>query len=162
MDRYLLDTNFWITASNYYPEDVFPSFWQEIQNLLGSGLIVLHETVFEEIKRQRDTVTEWLEGVSNLEVLRASERTLYKYIEMCEWVEKPEQRYYKHAIDEFKDNSRADAWICAEAAVSDLVLVTNETKKMSPSKVKIPNVCEAFGVAYISNLDFMRAMAFRF
>lgn len=66
------------------------------------------------------------------------------------------------ALREFKAESRADAWLCAEALASGLTLVTYETVSNSVKKVKIPNVCAGMGIRCIGGFDFMRAQGFRF
>ena len=91
-----------------------------------------------------------------------SESALEKYLECCQWAEEEDQGYARCAIEDFKKNDRADAWICAEAAVSGFTIVTNEKRSNSPNVVKIPNVCNAFDIDYMSNFDYMRLKEFSF
>lgn len=162
MSKYLLDSNYWINAGNFYPQDLFPSFWNSMENLMLTGAVVIHQTVLDEINRREDTVSKWLHSVEGLDPMPISEETFNQYLVCCNWVEREEQGYTRAAIDEFEQNSRADAWICAAAAVSDLILVTDEKKSNSPNHVKIPNVCSAFNIPCMTNLDFMREMRFSF
>lgn len=162
MDRYLLDSNYWINAENYYPIDIFPSFWERMKTLIESGEVVVHQTVLEEIDRKERAASDWLHAVAGDVIMPITEDTLAKYVDVCRWAEDQAQNYKKEAIDEFEQNDRADAWICAEASASELLIVTNEKKLNSPNKVKIPNVCEAFGIEYMANLDFMRKQGFSF
>lgn len=162
MKKYLLDSNFWINAENYYPADVFPSFWNRLKSLIEDGTIVVHQTVLDEVDRKENEVSEWLHSVPAYEPMPISEDAFLRYLEICRWAEDESQSYTQNAIDEFEQNDRADAWICAQAAASNLVIVTNEKKSNSPNKVKIPNTCEAFGVDCLSNLNFMREQGFSF
>ncbi len=162
MSKYLLDSNFWINAGNYYPQDLFPSFWSSMESLIQAGEVVIHQTVLDEIDRKQDQISEWIHSVEGWKPVPISEEALKQYLACCSWVEEEKQGYTKEAIDEFEQNSRADAWICATAAVSGFVLVTNETKSNSPKHVKIPNVCSAFNIKCMTNLDFMRLMRFSF
>lgn len=160
MERYLLDSNIFITSENHIPRDIFESFWLELGNLLISGTAVLHQTVLDELKRRRDPLVEWIESLEDVQAMPATEKTLERYIEVCAWAD--EQSYSSRALREFKSETRADAWLCAEALASDLTLVTFEVTSNSPNIVKIPNVCSGLGIRCIGGFDFMRVQGFHF
>lgn len=94
--------------------------------------------------------------------MEISEKAFNKYLELCAWAKDPRQGYSQAAIATFEDNHHADAWICAECAVSGFVLVTNERRSNTPNNVKIPNVCDAFQIECMSVFDFMRLKNFKF
>ncbi len=160
MERYLLDSNIFITSEHQIPHDIFEGFWHKLGACLESGTAVLHQTVADELKRKQDPLVEWIEGLDGVEPMPASDKTLEKYLEVCAWADG--QGYNPQALREFKDESRADAWLCAEALASGLTLVTYETRLNSLKKVKIPNVCEGLGARYVNGFDFMRAQGFKF
>lgn len=160
LERYLLDSNIFITSENYIPRDIFEGFWCKLGDLLVSGTAILHQTVLDELKRRKDPLVEWLDDLSGIRVMPATDGTLEKYLEVCDWADK--QGYTPLALREFKAESRADAWLCAEALNSNLALVTYEAASNSPNKVKIPNVCAGLGVRCINGFDFMRAQGFHF
>jgi hypothetical protein len=159
-ERYLLDSNIFITSEHQIPMDVFPSFWGEMGHLLESGTAVLHQTVFEELKRHKDPLVPWIRGLEGVKPFPSSQRTIDRYLEVCEWAS--QQDYTRLALREFKADSRADAWLCAEAWASDMTLVTYEAHSNSPNKVKIPDVCSGLGIKCMNGFDFMRAQGFRF
>lgn len=160
MERYLLDSNVFITSENHIPRDIFGSFWDRLGDSLESGVAVLHRVVLDELKRRRDPLVEWIESLESLRVMSATNETLERYLEVCDWADK--QGYIPAALREFKAESRADAWLCAEALNSHLTIVTYEVSSNSRNKVKIPNVCDGLGIRYISGFDFMRTQGFRF
>lgn len=160
MDRYLLDSNIFIQSEHYIPMDVFPTYWGEVGKLLESGTAVLHQTVLDELKRHKDPLVAWLGGLANVKALAAGPGTLDKYLQVCSWARG--QSYTKQALREFETETRADAWLCAEAWASDMTLVTFETHSNSPNKVKIPDVCSGLGIKCMNGFDFMRAQGFRF
>lgn len=159
-DRYLLDSNIFITSENHMPRDIFTSFWRKLGATLTSGVAVLHQTVFDELRSRRDPLVNWLGSLEGIEVMLSTDATLEKYLEVCAWADS--QNYSKIALRAFKAEKRADAWLCAEALASDLTLVTYEVTSNSPNKVKIPNVCNGLGIRCIGGFDFMRAQGFRF
>ena len=160
--QYLFDTNCFVIPGRYYLQDIFPSFWQKLQQLIENHTVVVHETVLQEILPYKDELANWLENVPNYEPVKMNKKVLAKFIELSKWARSSEQNYTAQAISYFESNDKADAWICAQCAVSGYVLVTNEKSSNSPANVKIPNVCEAFGITYISMFDFMREQNFKF
>ena len=160
MERYLIDSNVFITSEHYIPRDIFEGFWRELGGLLLSGTAILHQTVFDELKRHKDPLVDWICGLDGVETMSSSNDTLEKYLEVCAWADG--QSYTAQALREFKSETRADAWLCAQALASDLTLVTYETLSNSVRKVKIPNVCKGLGIRYIDGFDFMRTQGFRF
>lgn len=160
LERYLPDSNIFITSENHIPQDIFEGFWRELGKTLESGVAVLHQTVADELKRKQDPLADWIEGLDGAVPMAPGDATLEKYLEVCSWADG--QGYESRALREFKTESRADAWLCAEALASDLTLVTYETASNSVKKVKIPNVCKGMGIRCIDGFDFMRAQGFRF
>lgn len=160
LERCLLDSNVFIQSEHNIPQDIFEGFWRELGSLLESGTAVLHQTVADELKRKQDPLIDWIEGLDGVEPMIPGDETLEKYLEVCAWAD--DQGYESRALREFKAESRADAWLCAEALASGLTLVTYETVSNSVKKVKIPNVCAGMGIRCIGGFDFMRAQGFRF
>lgn len=160
MERYLLDSNIFIQSEHNLPQDIFEGFWRELGSLLESGTAMLHQTVADELKRKQDPLVNWIESLNGIAAIAPSEEALEKYLEVCSWADG--QGYESRAIREFKAESRADAWLCAEALASDLTLVTYETASNSIKKIKIPNVCTGMGICCINGFDFMRAQGFHF
>ncbi|MCH4184179.1 MAG: DUF4411 family protein [Eggerthellaceae bacterium] len=160
MERYLLDSNVLIQSEHTIPFDVFPSYWKQLGILFESGEAILHEAVLAELKRVDDDLVPWFKNLDSVKPLKASQDVVDKYIEMCLWANN--QSFDDVAVKAFTANTRADAWLCAEAFVLGLVLVTYERSSHSTHKIKIPNVCDAFGVSCISGYDFMRAQGFKF
>lgn len=68
---------------------------------------------------------------------------------------KESDRYTPLAKEEFA--SVADSWLCAYALTYDEIIVTEEIYDADIKKrVKIPNVCEEFGIRCINLLQFIR------
>lgn len=58
--KYLLDTNVFIRSKNDLPEDVWPTFWKRITELITKGDIAISEKVKEEIDNGGDELAEWI------------------------------------------------------------------------------------------------------
>ena len=58
--KYLLDTNVFIRYKNDLPEDVWPTFWKRITELITKGDIAISEKVKEEIDNGGYELAEWI------------------------------------------------------------------------------------------------------
>ncbi|KAF3982630.1 MAG: DUF4411 family protein, partial [Methylococcales symbiont of Hymedesmia sp. n. MRB-2018] len=58
---------------------------------------------------------------------------------------------------------KADPWLIAKSYVMGAQLVTHEQKVTENSKdVKIPNICEVFGVPYLSTFQLLQKLNAQF
>ncbi len=145
---YSIDTSVLIDGRNRnYPEDVFPRVWENLEELVGSGRVVVASEVAFELERGSDDCHAWLRRFPEAVVL-ASREVLDLAAEITsalpEWVS-PRANY-------------ADPWVIAHAAVRGWAVVTQEHRTGSPvqHKLKIPNVCERYDVPCLSFLDLAR------
>ena len=160
MNRYLLDSNIFITSEKYIPRDIFGSFWGELGNLLVSGTAILHKSVFDELTRRQDPLVAWIKSLTGIQVMPITTGTLAEYHKVCAWADR--QNYRPEALRKFKHPNRADAWLCAEALNSNLTLVTYEVTSTRLHNVKIPDVCTGLNIPCIDGFDFMRRQRFYF
>lgn len=157
---YLLDSNYWIYGMRAYPLDLFPSFWDKMESHIVNSDVVIHQTVLDEIRCKDDTLKTWFDSLKSYKPMKTSKNIMPDYLKIIGWAENA--GYTKEAIAEFEDQSRADAWLCAESKLNNYVLVTNEKRSNSKNKIKIPNVCDQFNIDCIDNFSFMRSFNFKF
>jgi len=63
-------------------------------------------------------------------------------------------------VDTKKDRSMADPWVVAHAMAESATVVTKEG--FAPRRVKIPDVCAAYGVRCIDDMAFVREVGLTF
>jgi len=63
-------------------------------------------------------------------------------------------------VDTKRDRSMADPWVIAHAMAEGAVVVTKE--QFAPRRIKIPDVCQAFGVRCMDDFQFLREVGVRF
>lgn len=144
--KYLFDTNIFIRSKNEMPEDIWPTFWMRIAELIRDGKIFTIEKVKEEIERGRDELTQWMKSneVAGF-YCPVDGDVLSKYSELQNWA-KNTNRFTRVALDEFA--RVADAYLVATAAAKGWTIVTYETSAPnSKRRVKIPDACNALGVS---------------
>jgi hypothetical protein len=118
--------------------------------------------VKDEIDRGKDDLTQWanndfrvwFESTNDADVLAA-------YGEVIQWA-KMQSQYTSAAKREFAEAENADAWVVAYAKAKGCVVVTQETSApKSKRKIKVPDVCNAFGVMWIDTFVMMRRLGIR-
>lgn len=152
--RYCLDTSTLIESWNRrYPKDVFPTFWQRMEEAIGDGLLFAPEIVMYELQAKDDALHEWTKNVDTDFFLPLSEE-----------VQKEHKRIintYPKLIDSTKNRSMADPWVIALAKVEGCPVVTEE-QMGGETKPRIPNVCTNEGIGWLSTLDMLRALKWSF
>jgi predicted nucleic acid-binding protein len=164
MNKYILDTNIFITAkNNWYPFDIFPSFWDKLLEKAKNEEFYISSEIYEELKAGDDELADWIEeNKSYFKILPSDTSNLITcYSEIIQSVVDNEI-YKESAKEEFA--RVADSWLIAHAMNNNLTIVTQEVQVdlNCKSRVKIPNVCSIFNIECIDVIEFMRRTSFRF
>lgn len=157
MDKtFIVDSNILIRASRVaYGFDFCPGFWDIVRQGFESGVLTSHKMVFDEIKRGGDGLWDWLSEIPKACFPDATGEEFEVYLAMQEWAKGRD--YRRQALERFGADDYADPWVCAKAKVRELVLVTEEVSApQSKRDVKIPDVCDAFGVAHCDTSAMLR------
>ncbi len=153
--QYWLDSNVFIEAKRrYYRFKVVPAFWNWLDEAAENGSIVSSTEVFDELKGQGDDLSDWVaDRKESALFVPPSDHAQDIYADITEFV----VRNYEAAFaTDFLD--RADPWLIAQAkaAEADDVVVTQEVwAPPDAKKVKIPNICDQFGVPYRNTFEAM-------
>ena len=143
--KYSFDTSGFLNPwKHFYRPNRFPKLWKDIDALIQSQEIVATEMVYQELKAKNDDLTKWIAA--------RKERLLIK-------IDEEQMRIVGEIENEFPDlvpikstTDRADPYVVALARYKRLVVVTDE-KRPRKGRVKIPQVCEHYGIDCI---DFQR------
>ncbi len=101
-----------------------------------------------------DWLMNWVKNHFESYFIKTDDATvLYNYAEIISFVES--QNYSRIAKDEFARVS--DSWIIAFAKAYNATLVTEENDKRK-GKVKIPSICDRFGVRHINTFNLLREL----
>jgi len=124
------------------------------------------DKVFDEIKNGSDKLKNWAEThFSDYFFNTKSSEILKNYAKLMKWAEDKKEKYNQNAIDMFTKTNNADAWLiaCAMTDKEKFIIVTFEKKDDKIKKrIKIPNVCEEFGIKYYDLYQMLRKMNFKF
>lgn len=156
---YLLDTNVFIQAwKHYYAKDFCPAFWDWIMTGHDAGQVFSIKKVYDEIAAGNDDLIDWVSEIDKSFFIEPSYETENAFARVYSWAN--EQNYENAAIAEFMEV--ADGHLVAHALQGNYEVVTMEKVGNSPKKIKIPNVCNAFGINCITTFEMLRRECAKF
>ncbi len=164
MSLYIVDSNFFIQAHRaYYPLDVITSFWTKISDLSNQGIIKSIDKVKVEIydnSSHEDELKEWRKNNLPNDFFINTESAVVNYARIANWANSLNQHYKQNAIEEFLSAELADPWLVAYAIGQDITIVTYEKSEPNrKNRIKIPEVCNHFGVRYINTVEMLRELS---
>jgi len=153
--KYLLDSNVFIEAKNrYYSFDIAEGFWDWLERFTEEQSFLTIREVRTELIDSDDRLKDWImqfqrdQFIEGNQDIQQNMRAIANYV-LNHNTFSPENKSQFLA--------RADPWLIATAMTYGYGVVTHESKAgEGTKKVKIPNVCETFGVAYINVFELMR------
>lgn len=158
MNSYIIDSNFFIQAHRAtYPFDVVPSFWTKVKDLAAQGSIISIDKVRDEIFKNDDELTSWCQTNLPDNFFKDSSIAIHNYSDLVTWANSKSDHYSAKAIDDFLETASADAWLISFALNQNLPLLTHEKSEPTrKNRVKIPDVCKAFGLSYSDTVGMLR------
>ena len=156
---YVVDTSSFIDLFQYYDRGVFPSLWQEFEELVDRRMLVSVIQVQEELQREKygDQASKWAGQPSVRELFKSPTVEEMKFLRS------------EFASSKFRDavpqhirstNEKADIYLIARARVSGGIVVTEERYK--PQGTKIPTICKDFNIDCMNLLGMMQRENWRF
>ena len=148
---YCIDTNVFIDAGErYYPPDIVPGFWENLDALIGAGRMKAPEMLIEELERKDDEWRQWVYERKETLIVPMD-------LSQIEAIQKVMATYTAQGID--ANRITGDPFFIALALANDLTVVTNEKPRRGGAK--IPKICAALGVQSIGLLELMRRESWR-
>lgn len=117
--------------------------------------------VEDEINDGKDNLSSWFSNNWHNSVIKTNDNIeiVNEYQAIVNYVNSND-KYKPEEKNKFL--SKADPWLIAAAkACGDTVVTLEQLVDSQSRKVKIPNICQVFNVAYISPFDMLRQLQFR-
>lgn len=158
--KYAIDTNVIVSFlgdsdSEHYPMDVFKPQWDFLEKAMKDGRVVAPAVVADELEK-------WTKNVPAIKAWLNDHRYLFHDITLD-----AELTSAKEIVNAFPAygssvNYLGDLQVMAFARARGLKVISLELKatQHSAKKPKIPNVCEQFGIDWVSLAGFLRAEGF--
>ena len=154
-----LDSNVLIQAwQKYYSPKYCPSYWDVLNKLGNEDRIFIPSMVYDEIVKTDDELSDWLKS-SDIKVKPITSDVTQILTSI--YAADPN---HKHLVDSKKGRSLADPWVIAHAIKENAIVVTKEEKvtALNSTKIKIPNVCDNMGVAWINDYKMIEQLELKF
>jgi predicted nucleic acid-binding protein len=136
----------------YYPPDVFPTIWSQMDVSAKNGEIFVIEEVVRELEKKDDGIHGWIKERETIIVPIDDE--VQKHVVQI-------MSKYSRLVDTKKNRSVGDPWVVALALVRGLTVVTGEKASGNLAKPKIPDVCKDLGLPCVEMVDFFRKQGWR-
>ena len=161
--EYCIDAGVFITAfRTYYAFDIAPLFWEALITLAENKIITSPIAVYSELMEGDDELKEWAKNHRDMLFIDPDSEVVDAYRQIVDFTN---NRYDDaHWIRDFLDG--ADPWVVAQAKSNNLIVVTTEGKKSTEEinkatnrfrgRIKIPNICDHFGIKCISTFELLR------
>jgi Domain of unknown function (DUF4411) len=159
MPAYWLDANVLIQAANdAYQFDVVPGFWEFLEEQIGNGQLCMPKEVERELSGRDDEVYGWVRRQPDRFIVEQDEAVQANYTAIADWVNNgPFRPEHKRGFLQ-----KADGWLIAHARTANGAVVTRELRAGEGAlQVKIPNVCDQFGVESINQGELLRRFNIR-
>lgn len=154
--KYVLDANAFIQAKRrFYQFDFCPGYWASLAWHQKQGTVWSIDKVLAELEQGNDELPTWAKSdfgkdgfadTTDAGVVKA-------YGDIATWVSAQSQ-FVPQAVSEFQ--AVADGWLVAYAIAKQCTVVTLEEHDPNcKRRVKVPNVCHAFGVNWISPFELL-------
>ncbi|WFN33466.1 DUF4411 family protein [Methanogenium sp. S4BF] len=153
--KYLLDSNVFIEAKNgYYSFNIAGGFWDWLELFMEEQSFLTIREVRKELTDYNDELKDWIIQFQPSQFIEEDLEIQQNMREITNYV-------LNHETFSPENKSmflaKADPWLIATAMARGYVVVTHENKVgKGAKKVKIPNICETFGVEYINVFELMR------
>ena len=158
--QYCLDADTFIQAKNrHFGMDFHPSFWAWLDQQTSAGVICSPMLVHDEIAVGNNGLATWVkQRLGSGLFVQPSPAVQAVVGQIADYVN---ATYPLHRAQEFL--AGADSWVIAQAKIDSAIVVTHETLVPSDSsKVKIPNICQQFGVDWVDVFKMLRDLNARF
>jgi hypothetical protein len=159
---YCADTNILIGLSRYYPENIFPSLWANLDVLVTSGRFLVPEQVVRENKHA--PTAQWLAQRAQI---------ICPFDAACNQCLLTIMAALPNFVDASKTGDDADQFLDALAmaenqrlhgspAGSVAVLSDERSRRGSETRLRIPDACRYFGIDCYTLFRFMEVEGWRF
>ncbi|MGE0492188.1 MAG: DUF4411 family protein [Vulcanimicrobiota bacterium] len=143
---YSVDASALITAENdLYPHQNFPQFWTQVQNLVNQGRFHIVKAVHIELGRKDDHLKKWVDMHSQM-VMSTNAKV---------------ENIVREIINKYPGlvvghENEADPHVVAYAKEMGFKVVTQERRRGSADRPKIPVLCRQHGVTAITCLEMIK------
>jgi hypothetical protein len=157
---YLIDTDIFIAAKNlHYGMDFCPAFWDWLVQTNRKGKLLSIGAVYDDLAEGEDDLATWARDRGNGFFASPAESDLAALGQVTRWIN-DHQTYTPAAKQAFLGCS--DYFVVSQALAGGHTVITHEKPENSVHRVKIPSVCVALKMRYMTPWQMLRTERARF
>jgi len=143
---YCIDTSSLVNLRLWRPRKRYREVWERLDELIGQGRLIAPKEVLEELHDRDDALLRWAR--KRKPMFRAISRELATRVQDI-------VNRFPGLVDPDQPTRNADPYVVA-LAIQQSKLVYQPTvcvvteEKYAPGKIRIPHVCEAYGLKYLT------------
>lgn len=140
--------------------DFCPGYWDWLEKQFNGGNICSIDNVYVEIVESKDTLSSWAKDHKPHFVDIDDDDTQTVFADVANYVMSLER---KTEVEKARFLAKADPWIIAKAVTMGATIVTHEVRVADDSKkVKIPNICDNYGISCINTFELLLKLEAKF
>ena len=130
-EKFLIDSNSFIEPyKRFYPFDLAEKFWEQLQNNIENGSIILLDLVKAEISIGNDALSSWINKINIAkEIDHRAPEIINNYSNILEYIQNT-QYYQETALENWAQEQVADAWLIATAKTYNYTIITFEERQI--------------------------------
>ena len=144
---YSIDSSGILDLFRYYPPDVFPTIWTQIDGAVSTQAILAVDEVYRELEKKDDVAFQWLKA--RRAIVIDLDTDIQKAVAALLAV-------HPRLVDTRKNRSSGDPFVIALAQIRGLSVVTGEKPSGVLAKPNIPDVCTALKIPCLNVLSMFR------
>ncbi len=129
---------------------------------MGVSSVLIGFAANVSLEKKTEQLLKWMKNVVPKEFFHSSgiDEVIQSYADIILWVERNSQ-YFESAKKKFAVG--ADGWLVAYAQIRNMTVVTSEQPAPSSKrKIKLPDVCNQFGVRWVDTFSMLRSLNIQF
>ena len=144
---YSIDSSGILDLFRYYPPDVFPTIWTQLDAAANAANIFVIDEVYRELEKKDDVAFQWLKA--RLAMIIAIDTEIQQRVTAI-------LGKHPRLIDTRRNRSAGDPFVIALAQTRGLSVVTGERASGVITKPNIPDVCAALRIPCMNVLTMFR------
>ena len=146
---YSIDTSAFLDAwVRYYPPDVFPGIWQQMDRAARSaGIVKSSDEVLRELSRKDDGAHDWIKA--HAEMVIALDNEIERHVREI-------MSRYPRLVDSKKGRSGGDPFVHCSRSREKPHGDNRRKRNRQYTIPRIPDVCDDLGIRWLRMLDFFR------
>jgi hypothetical protein len=144
---YSFDSSGILDLFRYYPPDVFPTIWAQMDAAANGITILAIDEVYRELEKKDDIAFQWLKARRAMIV--DLDTTIQLRVTTI-------LAAHPRLVDTRRNRSSGDPFVIALAQARGLSVVTGERPSGVLAKPNIPDVCVAMGIPWMNVLSMFR------